>query len=101
MLLARKGYRIIVLDAATFPSETLSTHLIWPPGVAALHRWGVWPAVAAARPGICHTGVTTMPAGTIEGPWHAVDGIDYTVNIRRTKLDALLVEAARRAGAEV
>ena len=27
MLLARKGYRVLVVDRATFPSDTMSTHL--------------------------------------------------------------------------
>ena len=36
MLLARAGYRVLVVDRATFPSDTISTHLIHPPGVAAL-----------------------------------------------------------------
>src|SRR3954463_5500276 len=45
MLLARKGYRGLLVDKATFPSDTISTHMIHPPGVAALKRW----AVGAAR----------------------------------------------------
>ena len=36
MLLARKGYRVLVVDRATFPSDTLSTHILHPLGVAAL-----------------------------------------------------------------
>jgi choline dehydrogenase-like flavoprotein len=28
MLLARKGYRVLLVDRATFPSDTLSTHFI-------------------------------------------------------------------------
>ena len=47
MLLARKGYRILVVDRATFPSDTNSTLLIHPPGVAALARWGVLEKVIA------------------------------------------------------
>ena len=38
MLLARYGYRVLVVDRSTFPSDTISTHLIHPPGVAALQR---------------------------------------------------------------
>src|SRR5262249_20644083 len=41
MLLARKGYRVLVVDRATFPSDTVSTHVIHPLGVAALARWGL------------------------------------------------------------
>src|SRR6266508_921406 len=47
MLLARKGYRVLVVDRATFPSDTLSTHMIHAPGVAALRRWGLLDAVVA------------------------------------------------------
>ena len=38
MLLARYGHRVLVVDRATFPSDTISTHLIHPRGVAALQR---------------------------------------------------------------
>ena len=34
ILLARNGYRVLMVDRATFPSDTLSTHCIQPPGVA-------------------------------------------------------------------
>ncbi len=40
MLLARKGYRVLVVDRAPFPSDTLSTHVIHAPGVAALRGGG-------------------------------------------------------------
>ena len=48
MLLARKGYRVLVVDRATFPSDTISTHLVHPPGIAALERWGLLDAVLAS-----------------------------------------------------
>lgn len=41
MLLARKGYRVLLLDRGSFPSDTLSTHYIHQPGVASLARWGL------------------------------------------------------------
>ena len=41
MLLARKGYRVLVVDRASFPSDTVSTHVIHAPGIAALDRWGL------------------------------------------------------------
>jgi len=41
MLLARKGYRVLMVDRATFPSDTVSTHFIHAPGMAALQRWGL------------------------------------------------------------
>ena len=41
MLLARKGYKVLVVDRAAFPSDTISTHIVHPLGVAALKRWGL------------------------------------------------------------
>ena len=41
MLLARAGHRVLLVDKATFPSDTLSTHFIHPPGISALGRWGI------------------------------------------------------------
>jgi flavin-dependent dehydrogenase len=36
MLLARQGYCVLLADRATFPSDTISTHVIHPTGIAAL-----------------------------------------------------------------
>src|SRR5215213_3736126 len=41
MLLARRGYRVLVVDRAAFPSDTASTHLVHAAGMAALRRWGL------------------------------------------------------------
>src|SRR5687767_8311104 len=59
MLLARRGYKVLVVDRATFPSDTVSTHLVHPPGFDALQRWAFSIAFAeqAARrfPSTCST----------------------------------------------
>lgn len=99
MLLARHGIRVVVIDRDCFPSDALSTHVLWPPGVAALHRWGLWDRVAAEGPAICRTGVTRTPGGTLRGPFHRIDDVDYTVSLRRFKLDSILVDAAVADGA--
>ena len=49
MLLARKGYRVLLLDKAGFPSDTLSSHYIQQPGVARLKRWGLLDKVVASN----------------------------------------------------
>jgi 2-polyprenyl-6-methoxyphenol hydroxylase-like FAD-dependent oxidoreductase len=41
MLLARKGYRVLVLDRATFPSDVVNGYYLQQPGVAKLSRWGL------------------------------------------------------------
>jgi 2-polyprenyl-6-methoxyphenol hydroxylase-like FAD-dependent oxidoreductase len=41
MLLARRGFRTLLVDKATFPSDTISTHILWPHGAEILARWGL------------------------------------------------------------
>ncbi len=55
MLLARKGYRVLVVDRATFPSDTVSTHLVHPLGAEALSRWGLLDRLAATGCPPIHT----------------------------------------------
>src|SRR5215472_9240759 len=50
LLLARKGYRLLLVDRAIFPSDILSTHQIQLPGSAALKRWGLLDQVIATDP---------------------------------------------------
>ena len=47
MLLAEKGYRVLLVDKATFPSDTISTHIIWPHGAEIMDRWGLLDRLAA------------------------------------------------------
>ncbi len=100
MLLARKGYRVLVLDRATFPSDTISTHLIHPPGVADLGRWGLLDRLLATGcPGI-HTYAYDFGAVSISGA-PGTDEAPLAYSPRRTVLDKVLVDAASDAGAEV
>ena len=41
MLLARRGYKVLLLDRDGFPSDVMSTHFIQQAGTARLHRWGL------------------------------------------------------------
>jgi len=101
MLLARKGYRTLIVDRATFPSDTVSTHLVHAPGVAALQRWGVLDdIVASGCPPITRYAFDFGPV-TISGRPRPVDGVGTAFAPRRTVLDTLLVDAAGNAGAEV
>jgi 2-polyprenyl-6-methoxyphenol hydroxylase-like FAD-dependent oxidoreductase len=100
MLLARKGYRVLVVDRATFPSDTISTHLVHPPGVAAMKRWGLLDRlVATGCPGI-DTYEFDFGPFTISGA-PGTDDSPVAYAPRRTVLDMLLVNAASAAGAEV
>jgi 2-polyprenyl-6-methoxyphenol hydroxylase-like FAD-dependent oxidoreductase len=100
MLLARKGYRVLVVDRARFPSDTISTHLIHPPGVAALKEWGLLDRlIATGCPGI-DTYTFDFGRFTISGA-PGTDEAPLAYSPRRTVLDKLLIDAAAEAGAEV
>jgi 2-polyprenyl-6-methoxyphenol hydroxylase-like FAD-dependent oxidoreductase len=101
MLLARKGYRVLVVDKATFPSDTMSTHVVHPPGVAALKRWGLLERLEATGCPPLHTYSFDFGPVTITGSPRPIEGVNTAYCPRRTILDQILVEAAGEAGAEV
>src|SRR5918996_1959221 len=101
MLLARKGYRVLLVDRDAFPSDTISTHLIHSPGMAALQRWGLADQVVAS-------GCPPVPTYRVDfGPFAIVGqprlaaGAPGTYGPRRIVLDQILVDAAAKAGAEI
>jgi flavin-dependent dehydrogenase len=92
--LARAGYRVLLVERDPVPSDTLSTHLLWPDGVAALDRLGALDEVLASG----------APVGThfhkFNGPEQVttelvpVDGENRLICPRRDVLDGILFERA-------
>jgi flavin-dependent dehydrogenase len=100
MLLARQGYRVLLVDRARFPSDTMSTHYIRQPGVLRLQRWGLLERVVASN---CpDAACIRLDCGDIALSGHPTpaEGVGAAFAPRRTVLDAILVEAAVAAGAE-
>lgn len=101
MLLAAKGYRVLVVDRASFPSDTVSTHVVHAPGVAALRRWGLLDRIVGSGcPAITRYSFDFGPF-TIAGTPLPHEGGSAAYAPRRTVLDKVLVDAAAAAGAEV
>jgi flavin-dependent dehydrogenase len=100
MLLARRGYRVLAVDRASFPSDTLSTHVAHPRAVHALDRWGLAGRLAATGCPPVDTYLFDFGAVAIAGS-PGVPEAPLAYCPRRTVLDQLLVEAAADAGAEV
>jgi flavin-dependent dehydrogenase len=101
MLLARAGHRVLLVDRATFPSDTMSTHLVHPPAADALARWGLLDRVLATGcPAFSRYSFDFGPV-TIAGTPRPAGDTAVACGPRRTVLDALLLEAAAEAGAEV
>lgn len=100
--LARAGRRVVVLDRSHFPSNQLSTHLLFPSGVHELQRMGALEGILASDP-------TPSPwvslqigeSAELSERWRPSGPIDYCLCVPRTIQDLELVRAARAAGADV
>jgi 2-polyprenyl-6-methoxyphenol hydroxylase-like FAD-dependent oxidoreductase len=101
LLLARAGHDVVLVDRATFPADTLSTHAIARSGVVQLRRWGLLDRVLASGAPPLRDIAFHDVDGVVTRRLAARHGVDALVAPRRTVLDALLVDAARAAGADV
>jgi flavin-dependent dehydrogenase len=101
MLLARKGYRVLLVDRARFPSDTISAHAIRFPGMAKLRAWGLHDQVVALGAPPIRTMQISFGPLTLVGSPLPMDGADAMYAPRRYLLDTLLADAAVRAGAEL
>ncbi len=101
MLLARSGHRVALVDRASFPSDTMSTHFLWQRGAARLQAWGLLDALESR--GCAPIDQITFDVGPVQlsGIGPPVGGVHRTYCPRRTVLDGLLVDAATSAGAEL
>lgn len=101
MLLARKGYRVLLVDRSGFPSDALSSHYIHQPGGARLKQWGLLDRVIAS--GCPPIERQTLDVGpfSIAGTPPAVDSVTAGYAPRRTILDKILLDAAIESGVEV
>jgi flavin-dependent dehydrogenase len=102
MLLARRGHKVLLVDADRFPSDMpLSTHLVWQSGAACLARWGLLERInASGCPPVRHCEVDLGPV-VLAGEPPAAEGVADAYSPRRVILDKLLVDAAVEAGAEL
>jgi flavin-dependent dehydrogenase len=101
MLLARKGYRVLLVDRTSFPSDIMSTHQIQLPGSIMLKRWGILDRVLATDPGTARHVRFDIGPIVVAGQFPTVEGIDAIHSPRRYVLDKILLDAAAEAGAEV
>ncbi len=101
-LLARQGARVAVVEQATFPRDTLSTHIIEAPALAFLDRLGASGAVrATGAPFLRRVSVRQEDLEfTAPIPQRPGD-VGGAASVRRFLLDPILVEVAAQAGADI
>lgn len=101
MLLARQGHRVLLVDKAALPADTLSTHYIQQRGVALLAKWGLLDRLAATGcPPIRGVDFDFGPF-VIKGDPPPAGAIADAFAPRRKVLDTELQKAAVEAGAEL
>ncbi|MEU0786340.1 NAD(P)/FAD-dependent oxidoreductase [Streptomyces sp. NPDC006173] len=100
MLFAQQGYRVLLLEKAHFPQDTLSSHYIHQQGIALLNRWGLLDKIrdSGAQP-ITHQRYEG-PGVRIEGFSLPIDGLRTTYAPRRYVLDPILADGAVAAGVD-
>ena len=98
--LARKGLKVVAVDKATFPSPTMSTHVIYPNTLARLEDLGVLAEVEALGPPPLYT-AWYHEGRMFVAPHTPERDRDWALCVRRVTFDDILVRAARREGATV
>ncbi len=93
-LLARHGHRVLLLDRAHFPSDTLSTHFFRAPALRAFQRMGVLDEVLAAAPHLA-TNYNVVDGIIFPEPVTEPEDFPFYLCVRRITLDDVLVRRAR------
>ena len=99
LALARHGWDVLVVDRDTFPSETVSTHLIFPNTLARLEQLGALDSLLAAHE-VPMLDFRIIGLGhEIAGSFTPIDGFDQAAAPRRVALDNAILDTALAAGA--
>jgi 2-polyprenyl-6-methoxyphenol hydroxylase-like FAD-dependent oxidoreductase len=100
LLLGRKGYKVLVVDKARFPSEIPHGHFIHRQGPRLLQRWGVLDNIV--RSGCPAVSKWTVDLGDfpLTGTNLVRDGVAVGYAPRRSVLDPILIEAAIASGVD-
>ena len=97
--LARAGWNLLLVDQADFPSDTISTHFVFPNTLARLEQLGVMERLTDAHhiPRLLFN--WSVLGETVTGSFTPMGGYERMSCIRRISLDQALVETAIEAGA--
>jgi flavin-dependent dehydrogenase len=101
MLLARKGYKVLLADRSAFPSDIPHGHLIRKHGPRRLRDWGLLDRVTATGCPPITSIIRDVGDFPLVGRNLEIDGVAAAYGPRRTALDKVLVDAAVEAGAEL
>ncbi|MDX1378740.1 MAG: NAD(P)/FAD-dependent oxidoreductase, partial [Anaerolineales bacterium] len=94
-LLGEYGYKVLLLDRAKFPSDTLSTHFFRYPALQSFRRMGVFDLVQSVAPHLVDM-FNDIDGHAWSEPVVGKNGIDFFICVRRITLDAILTERVKQ-----
>jgi len=98
--LARLGWDVLLVDRDEFPSTTISTHGIWPNGLARLERLGVLERIRSEHELPMYESRFLGLGHEIVGGFTPINGFDRAAAPRRIVLDKAGIDVALAAGAK-
>jgi flavin-dependent dehydrogenase len=101
MLLARAGMSVLLVERAAVPSDIPHGHFVQRHGPARLARWGLLTKVLDTNAPAVTATIVDFGDVALAGHGLSVDGIPLGLGPRRDRFDAVLVDAAVAAGAEL
>ncbi len=100
--LARAGLSVVLVDRASFPSDTASTHIFQAGGLAVLGRLGLTDRLVATGAPWLEMADFHLGGFSARVPWpYEPTDPGPALCVRRPVLDAILLDAARDAGVTV
>jgi 2-polyprenyl-6-methoxyphenol hydroxylase-like FAD-dependent oxidoreductase len=99
--LTHRDWDVLVVDRDPFPSTTISTHGLWPSGVARLSELGVLDQLLSEHEVPMYDSIVRGLGHESRGGFTEVRGFDKAICPRRIALDQAGITVARGAGAQV
>ncbi|MFL5908715.1 MAG: NAD(P)/FAD-dependent oxidoreductase [Solirubrobacterales bacterium] len=98
--LAQRDWDVLVIDRDTFPSETVSTHFVYPNTIARWEQLGVLDRLLGTHEVPMLENRIVGLGCEIVGTYTSIDGFDKAIGPRRSAMDKAIVDTALAAGAE-
>src|SRR3989304_2286389 len=95
ILLGQQGRRVLLIDRATFPSDTFSTHFFRAPALRAFRQAGVLDEVLAGAPHLAWA-PNVVDGIVFPEPVTRPEDFPFYLCLRRIVLDDILARRARR-----
>lgn len=99
--LARAGWRVALVDRARFPSDTVSTHVLFPDALHELEALGALDRLRAQHTLSPVRYAWRVLGQEVAGTFTPVGAHDRCLSVRRIALDCVLVDLAVEAGAHL